>query len=344
LSQLPVGVWRWWTVMVVIWAKSPLVAVVAVLCLLATACTSGDRSSDEVQLSRIETRLTRLLFENSADQVRFFEVDAEREVVVAECMAAQGWEYAPRPRPTYLLPASDLGDLFRQLTVSDPASWEFRSTYGYGVSTVDAYLHIEYGLAGETWETLDGLDDAAREQYLKALEGDGDGGLGGCRAAAIQSVPFAYTTEDNVFEAVTAAYAHAVDRVQGQTAFVVAETEWHNCAAAAGYSYSSRRQLLEELNEGLNGATRDTEYAVVIEGDGDLPEEVVEELGTSERPSEETSSIYDVASLERLRDEEIRIATDLFSCDVQFDSAIASLMDDAAREVLAESEMVFLDG
>jgi len=125
-------------------------------------------------------------------------LDVALDQRVGECMEERGFDYAVtvtrEPRP--LLPKSDLRELFEYAAQLPPSSYAYRSAFGYGVSTLDAYTYVALGPAlGSV--ISGGLTIEEHEAYNDALWGTESGV--GCHELAADEIGY-YAADDGQIE------------------------------------------------------------------------------------------------------------------------------------------------
>ena len=242
---------------------------------------------------------------------------AEQELVVADCMRAQGFEYVPERAPTYLLSDDELRDLYDYAWTLEPESIEFRQEFGYGNSTLLAYTYVLFDIGTANSDIQLELDDAGRRAYELALAGPA--GDGGCMQEAREQLPFAEPSDSDNFSALYSARRGATEQVAGSRVFVEAEQVWARCANAQGYDLESPLLLQKYLDSMLDEIMRLDLSAL----------ETVFDFS-------ESSSLYHAEDLAAVQAAEIEMALALAPCDAAYGETINPLLDDAAREILEE--------
>ena len=275
----------------------------------------------------IVAEVARLRQINNMDLVRYhFIHEIEVDNFVQSCMAEHGFEYFPAPAGTPLIPTAELIDLYELAAQLHPSSVEFRESFGYGVSTLEAYRHVVRPLPIEQFRHTSDWSEAKLSAYDSLLWGTES--TTGCVNSAIDSVEFAYTAADGERAAFDIAYWEALQRASAEAAFVDAEFKWSRCARGRGYQFSSPfdvpiyfdGRLLEILEE-------PTEVDIWI--DGELPPEYEEPVAA------DSDSLYDPEILADLQVEEIATARHLNDCDNAFVEATQERLNQLAAVELA---------
>lgn len=294
----------------------------------ATASEPGSLSVDEAY---------ELLFPNfdpadSADiEARFAEEERERQTLITECMAAQGFEYQPVDygQNFFFGPGNDL----------DPTSREFVEKYGFGFSTYEEEFAVEEEAAFESEEAagafsdpnqeyVDGLSESAREAYYAALYGDQPEfdpsfteeemeeafeenpelfGPQGCEGEA-------YTETQGGQQAVYVALQDEMqdlfERMQADPRIAAWEQDWAACMADAGYTFTKMEEIYEELERRMNTIYESQDPGAAV------TEEEVEAMTPEEREAffEESQPEPDRALLDEVQAFEVEVALASFDC------------------------------
>ena len=215
------------------------------------------------------------------------------EAIVATCMKQQGFDYVPLD-PTALVVGQQ-----GQTVVAGLSEDEFRTQYGYGISTLyDAKPSAGVGAPTanpniKIRASLGTADQAAYDKVLNGGNSDGTfasavsqgdfGMLGGCnKTAAIKVFGGA-----DVLTTLTSALDELDKRVAADPAVVKATKLYQDCLAAAGFKYANADEIDKVLHEKLT--------AIVGSKPG--------------------NTNYDKAALAALQQEEIRLAGVEDACD-----------------------------
>lgn len=219
--------------------KSLLLLLVAVIAL--SSCT-GEQARDDKPSAPAPTAADLLGFASPYDTYRIQLADAaERQLVVQECMAAQGFEYAPIMPPVPSFYSSNLSGL------------EFAELYGYGILTsfedveVAAYVNSNPNdsalalMANSEWwawmEAFTGLTEGVVESgEIETADGSliGDGGCidlvvrDDSRESIRDQLTFTY--EDKLIE--------LEQSVQSDPEYSELIQQWAICMKSAGFSAS----------------------------------------------------------------------------------------------------------
>ena len=264
-----------------------------------------------------------------------------------ECMRAQGFEYQEPPPPEFLIPLSDLTGLFEEVAELDPTSSLYRNRYGYGVSTVDAYLwSASYSGEDPNWEMLQTMSTSERMAWETALYGPalakfsdpeyqpteedlaGDFEIGGCTKEAEDAVGIDWELQEEDF----AVHMETWQRIEASTGFVDLERDWAGCAAEQGFeeltSFSDVHNLLYDK---LSEIQAPSPFDDMTEEDfANLSDEEWEELIESDM-----GPPFTLEDLATVQEEELDIAARLADCDRAYWTGFAEL-EDRLRPATAE--------
>lgn len=252
-------------------------------------------------------------------------LDVALDQRVGECMEDRGFDYAVtvtrEPRP--LLPKSDLLELFEYAAQLPPSSYAYRSAFGYGVSTLDAYTYVALGPAlGSV--ISGGLTIEKHEAYNDALWGTESGV--GCHELAADEIGY-HTADDEQIE-LSIAHRLALQRANGLASHVAAEQRWAECAQEVGFGFAHPSEVprhFEEMLFELPGEYGSGDGVLV---DGHQGNEV---LAGSQGGSD---SIFDPVELALLQASEIDTALRLTRCDGALDEATRDTVNRLAEEIL----------
>ncbi len=224
------------------------------------------------------------------------------ESMVAECMAEAGFEYVPVDVTAVL----EVGIWMR----ADPSMSreDFKTQWGYGISTRTDYPARELGLGDQNIRIYESLSESEKVAYDRTLFGDDANatfaitlddedftGTGGCTKKAV----------DEVFppEMLTSTFINPKDvLIEGDPRVIAAEEAWMDCMSEDGYEYEDQDDIIEEYEE---------RYDELLDG----------------RDPEELSGA-DLEALEELQAEEIAVALKDLECQ--------GLVDPVIREVEIE--------
>ena len=201
------------------------------------------------------------------------------ELLVAECMAEQGFEYLPQPISV------------QELAPGEPehGSREFAERYGYGM-----FRQPQYVTATEGVDPVDANADikaamslAERTEYDRALHGTGEGGYfesgdevdldtTGCWGMSLDHDLNGGGKDDPVFLDASA-YAHHIDEVllEADPRVVAADAQWSACMADAGWPGLTSQPEAASLAIDWSRALVDPETSVMARpGDQLLDDEI----------------------------------------------------------------------
>jgi hypothetical protein len=284
----------------------------------AVAADSGAPTADEI---------AELLFgfgdiENAeAAQAQYEQEERERQELIAECMAAQGFEYTPVDYSQFAVFGPE-GDL-------DPTSREYAETYGFGFSTFEdqAIAEPAADFVDPNQEYVEGLSESASDAYYAALYGQPpeiDESMTedeinamleenpdlfqpqGCEGEAFQSTSDGL---ESVYTALSDQFEDLFQRVEADPRVVAWEADWASCMADAGYDFGSMEEIYDELSrrmEPLWASQDPTAGMTQAELEALSPEEM-EELFSS--PPQ-----MDQDLLDEMRTYELAVAVASFDC------------------------------
>ena len=239
----------------------------------ATAPGSG---ADEMSA----TEITSLLFGTSVDitasatQARREDEGRERERIIGECMAAQGFDYLPAP-------VADIEVIQPPDEGIDPTSREHAEKYGFGAG--GAIIVVGYG-ADPNAEYVASLSPSARDAYGVALRGDLPD-IDAPEDADPQAVRDMYPElatpqgcEGEAFRQLTSGRVDLVrrelvdeldelnERVDADRRIVNAKAAWVGCMAGKGHAYRTIDAMYDDIDERRSPSPREGA------GDGSDPE------------------------------------------------------------------------
>lgn len=271
------------------------------LVVLATSCSAAtagndpdpDRSSTPSSVPLPGTQAFGLTDEEFAAYVE------EVESRIAACMAEAGFEYVPVDVTAIL----EVGVWMR----ADPSvsREEYKSQWGYGISTRTDNPPREVGLGSRNIQIYESLAESEQIAYDRTLFGDDPdatfaltlddedfNGTGGCTREAVASV-FPSAMLSSTFVNPKDLLIESDPRVEA------AEEAWMDCMGEDGYEYEDQDDIIEEFEERLETLT---------EG------EDLESLGSE-----------DLEALEALKAEEIAVALKDLECQGPLDEVIRTV-------------------
>jgi hypothetical protein len=218
------------------------------------------------------------------------------EAGIAACMAEAGFEYVPVDVTAIL----EVGLWMR--AIPDMSREEYKSQWGYGISTRTDNLPREVGLGTQNIQIYENLSDSEQVAYDRTLFGDDSdatfalmlddedfSGLGGCTKEAVESVfpP----------EMMSASFINPKDvLIESDPRVVAADEAWMECMAEDGYEYEDQDEIIEEY------------------------EELLEVVTGGEDPESLTGA--DLEALQELQAEEIAVALKDLECQGPLDEVI----------------------
>ena len=218
------------------------------------------------------------------------------ESKIATCMADAGFEYVPADVTAVL----EMG-LWMHAD-PDMTREEYKSQWGYGISTRTDNPARDIGLGEQNLQIYENLSESEQVAYDRTLFGEDTdatfaltlddedfGGLGGCTKEAVEEVFPA--------EMMTGTFINPKDvLIESDPRVVAADEAWMECMSEDGYEYEDQDEIMEEYEEQLDAVT-----------DGEDPEEL-------------TGS--DLEALEELQAEEIAVALKDLECQGPLDEVI----------------------
>lgn len=263
--------------------------------LIAAACNS----TAEVDPTNGETSTSIPLPGTQAfglTEAEFTEYVEEVESLIADCMAEAGFEYVPVDVTAVL----EVGIWMR----ADPnlSREEFKSQWGYGISTRTDNPPREIGLGRQNIQIYESLSESEKIAYDRTLFGDDTdatfaltlddedfSGLGGCTEEAVSSV--------FPEEMMSSSFINPKDvLIESDPRVIAADEEWMECMSEEGYEYEDQDEIIEEYEERYDALT-----------DGEDPEDL---------------SGADLQALEELQAEEIAVALRDLECQGPLDEVI----------------------
>jgi len=258
--------------------------------------------------------------------------------ILKECMSAQGFEYLLPPPPEFIIPRDEMNQLIEEVSELDPTSSRFRIRYGYGVTTIEAYLSIVIPPLDPNTDLLATMEAAGQQAWNIALVGPdlaryldpefqptaeeligepGDTELGGCTKEANEAVGLDY---EQLLER-SIDFREAAERIEASEGFVELDQDWAQCAAEKGYGnltwFGSVHSLLEEKLQEIEMPNPFPDLG--DEGFATLSEDEFQRLNDWQRQK------YAPEDLARVQQEELDLAQDLADCDIAYWTSFAAL-------------------
>lgn len=332
------------------------VAAGAVAVLVGCGGGGGDRADgggEDDGLDPISEFLSGGDFDEEASQQQFLEQERERQTLVAECMAAQGFEYVP------IEPGQGMGISSYPGEGLSPA--EFTEEYGYGMATL-----FEEGIVSPedsefvdpNAETVEAMSETERLAWDTALYGSfeeqspplpaGDAGEeratettvdeatvdesfygGGCEGEASEAV---YAGQEDQFEEFDDLFEDYDERLRSDRRFVDAEAAWVSCMAEEGYDFAEVKDAANSVNERMEEVYSSTDPTA------GMSEEELAALSP-----EELEELYQVVSepdpelLAEIQGYELEVAAADFACAAD----IRDATNDVAQTFLDEHRAEF---
>lgn len=293
--------------------------------------------------------------------------DQELQVqqTVAECMAAEGFEYIP------FVP-SDVGGGFGY------DEWDeetYVKEYGFGVATwVLEEENFVYDEESDPWaddpnmEIVDAMDEVEREEYYRVLHGSepeiimntpweeieamtpeeqeafydeayANWEPDGCYNEAYESI-YEFGESDAFYEEFGEDLNAFYERAQSDPRIVAAQNEWSSCMADKGHDYADQEEMYtyfygDEYGEG-DFSRRVNELITWPEPDPSLWEDLEE----GEEPDFDPSLFgpqYDIELLQPLIDEEIAVATANYECSQDMNEMWEEIYQDLESQFIEQN-------
>ena len=252
---------------------------------------------------------------------------------VKECMKAQGFEYLEPLPPEFLIPLSEMTALLEEVAALDPTSSRYRNRYGYGVSTVNAYLNSAiFPDEDPNWELRDAMSDSERDAWWDALWGRVEDGVfdpllggevgepvGGCHMEAEEAAGIEWDTTGEE----SLAQEEAWERIRAADGYVELEQDWSTCAAEQGYEgLAAFSDVYRLIRDKLTEILAPDPFANLTDDDlAGLSDEEWDEL------YEQQNNPYTLEDLAVVQQEELEIAARLADCDRAYWTGFAELED-----------------
>lgn len=286
-------------------------------------------------------------FDEEAAQQDFVEREKQVQEQVADCMAAEGFEYIP------FVP--DEGAFF-----AGPFDDEnFTETYGFGISTflLEDPFEEQFDEGDDPWaddpnfDIVESLTDAEREEYYFVLHGpepDIDwensteeeideyfatwqptGCMNEAQEEAFGGEQFFLEFDD--------AFSEMFERIEADPRIVGLQAQWSSCMAEAGHTFENQEEMYFSLQDRMDEVVTWPNFETIDQGEPPDFESMTDE--EIEAYYEELDKLYqpqyDEAELLALNEEEISIAIADKACNADF--------EEVYREVQAEYEQQFID-
>jgi len=347
--------------------RSVIVAVVVLAAGIAGCSTDNDDSSDE---ATTDDEFDSLL-DDAPDQQGSADDGVESELAIAahsqaysvlsmlanpspeyaqtlkDCMNAQGFDYEI-DTPVRLIPESDMNALLEDVASMNPTSSLYRNRYGYGITTIAAYLDGS-ARADSNEELLDQMSDAEIEAWIIALHGPSMGKFfdpeyapteeeigedlvgifsepDGCNAEAAPFLEIDFGMPQEESEAVS----EMLLQIAGSEEHVVLEQQWAGCAADEGFrDFTLIASVTEFFLDKFEQLRRQSLSGRRLERVLGLSRAELDELSLEEIEDrlEAVPFRYTLEDLEQLQLEELEIARRLKDCDRAYWEGYAELED-----------------
>lgn len=329
--------------------------------------TPGDETSDGDDSSTVEItedmsveEITELLFPTfdqdsiEEQEAQWADQERQRQQLIAECMAQQGFEYVPVDYSDQVF----FGGFDDEL---DPTSREWAATYGFGYTTFsgtdEVFEESEAEWIDPNQEYIEGLTEGARDAYYEALYGtppEFDPNLSdeefdqlleenpdlfepqGCEGEAwISTDDFAQVGD--VFQVLGDKFDELYERVEADPRIAAFEREWAECMTGKGHAYADMDEMYEDLGERSSELWNDGDYVDPFEGLSDeeiqniidtTSEEALDELFAGPEPDPEL--------LAEIQEWEIALALDSFDCG-------GNSQWDEWQEIFEEYQQTFIE-
>lgn len=282
-----------------------------------------ETSTDLTIEDMLDTPLSRLLgFDRAAEQ-DFAAQQREAENLVAECMAAEGFDYEPED-----FGDADFSDPFDDIE-EEWGSRAFAEKWGYGIATTFELQQafdepVEATEEAAFSDPTEGMSDGERDAYYTALYGGDDGfdsslteaeleesfenyEPSGCQAEAQSQVFGSSLFEDVEFGSLM---EDLYTRIEADPRIVEAEATWASCMAGKGYSFTDRDEGYQSVSEQM-----DEVWSSVSDPFEDLSEEDYENLSEDElRALSRQAPDFDTELLAEISEYEIGVAVADYDC------------------------------
>lgn len=301
----------------------------------------------------------------------FRAIEMEAQQAIAECMAAEGFDYIP------FVP-SDVGGGFAFEEFDEE---EYVKTYGFGISTwvlqeAEMYEDGEFEdpyADDPNLEIVDAMDEFELEEYYRALYG-GEPDIimntpqeeleamteeelmafydeaymnwvpDGCNNEVYNEMYGGSGADMAFWEEFGADFEDIYTRAESDPRIVDAQAQWSTCMAEKGHQYVDQEEMYAYFygTEAANGQWVEGEFQQRVNELITIAEYVFEEPVEGEGEGDGTSEDYvyqppeyDLEKLQPLIDEELAIATANYECEMP--------MRDLFETVYKEYEKLFID-
>ena len=225
-----------------------MVGLLALLGLFIAACgaASGETGGDGSSATTLPLPGTQAF---GLIEQEFTSYVEEVESLIAQCMAEAGFEYVPVDVTAIL----EVGVWMR----ADPSMSreDFKTQWGYGISTRTDDPAREVGLGDQNIEIYEGLSDSEKIAYDRTLFGDDPdatfamtlddedfSGAGGCTKNAV--------TAEFPAEMLSSSFINPKDvLIESDPRVIAAEEEWADCMSEDGYEYEDQDEIIEEYED-----------------------------------------------------------------------------------------------
>ena len=289
---------------------------------LAELVSGADFAGPDAETGGFADEVARLRQQDRINDVRRWPLEVERDAQVKECMQERGFDYvalARAPRP--LIPAPDLLDLFEYAAQLVPSSYAYRTHFGYGVSTLDAYIYVAAPPLIDTTQSA-----AENEQFNNALLGTEE--RAGCMESASDAVGLTNLGRDEEKAGYRTVERLARERANSLESYTAAEMQWADCAQDAGFVFAHPDEVSRYFEERLF----ELQNLELLEAESYVVDVENEALRGTQGGSD---SYFDPVALALLQVEEIEAARRLSHCDNAFTEATQDTVNRLAEELLS---------
>jgi len=313
----------------------------AVLFTLIAACSDGS-GTDTDAASAYRSELMIAAHDSFyAATAALINPSPEYHQTLKECMNEQGFDYEEPSPPRSIISIRELTELIEEVTGLNRTSSLFRDRYGYGVSTISAYLAVTF-VDDPNSEHLAGLSASERQAWNAAAYGDAyvdisqelpaAGGendlyfqMGGCTRAAEEASDFYPAHLQNG----SSDWWELLDRIEASQGYVELEQEWARCAADQGYpQFTTVKSLTGYLDTKLEEIEARDPYAGMTERDfASLSEEQRRTMNEAQRAIYDQGLRYNLDDLGELQQQELELAQQLKACDIAYWTGFDELVD-----------------
>lgn len=228
--------------------KKGVVGLLALLALFIAACgaASGETGGEGSSATTLPLPGTQAFGLNEQEFTAYVE---EVESLIAQCMAEAGFEYVPVDVTAIL----EVGVWMR--ADPDMSREDFKTQWGYGISTRTDDPAREVGLGDQNLDIYEGLSESEKIAYDRTLFGDDPdatfaltlddedfSGTGGCTQEAVTTVFPA--------EMLSSSFINPKDvLIESDPRVIAAEEEWADCMSEDGYEYEDQDEIIEEYED-----------------------------------------------------------------------------------------------